>query len=323
MRCQVPSRIAISLIDMNGNLGRCDGGVGFSINRPTLRFTLHKATHLTLADRGHFSEELHMAVMSGLTKLAEQYDLGGANIVIEESIPEHSGFGSKTATLLSVGKMYSALYHQEISFEELALLFGRGGTSGIGVNILDKGGFIVDGGHATKRKATFTPSSATFPQTLPPLLARYPMPAFPVLIVIPPLKKIFGETERQFFADICPIPEKDVQILSRTILMQLLPAVVEQDLSSFAHAINMIQQLTWKRSEIDMYGPDVRAVMQYGLDSGALAVGMSSIGPGIYFVGGDLQEVYTRLVPKFQLRAETEIFFTPLNNRGIQSEVLV
>jgi beta-ribofuranosylaminobenzene 5'-phosphate synthase len=307
---------------MNGNLGRCDGGVGFSINRPTLRFTLQKAKQFALDDRGQFSDELRTAVKCGLTKLAEKYDLGGANIVIEESIPEHSGFGSKTATLLSLGKAYSAIYNQDISFEELALLFGRGGTSGIGVNILDKGGFIVDGGHSTKQKARFTPSSATVPQTLPPLLARHPMPAFRVLIIVPPLKKIFGETEKRFFADICPIPENDVQILSRTILMQLLPAVVEQELSSFAQAINTIQNLTWKRSEIDIYGSDVRTIMQYGLDSGALAAGMSSIGPGSYFVGGDLQQVYTRLLTRFKLKEETEIFFTTLNNSGIQYELL-
>jgi beta-RFAP synthase len=31
--------------------------------------------------------------------------------------------------------------------ENLALLTGRGGTSGIGVHVFDLGGFIVDGGH--------------------------------------------------------------------------------------------------------------------------------------------------------------------------------
>jgi len=307
---------------MNGNLGRLDGGVGFSINKPSLRFTIRKAKKLALHDHKKFSDELRTAVISRLTELAEKYSLGGADILIEDSIPEHRGFGSKTATLLSLGKLYGAMHDKNLSFEELALLFGRGGTSGIGVNIIDKGGFLVDGGHSAKHKDQFAPSSATVPQTLPPLLARHHMPEFVVLVVVPPLGKVFGEAERQFFADVCPIPEKDVLIISRIILMQLMPAIIENDLLSFAKAINTIQSLTWKRCEIDIYGPSVRDIMQFGLHSGALAAGMTSIGPGIYFVGQDLKKVHDRLISKFKLRRGKEIFFTMPNNQGIQYEVL-
>ena len=39
---EVPARLHITLCDMNGNLGRINGGLGFSINEPKLIFYVEK-----------------------------------------------------------------------------------------------------------------------------------------------------------------------------------------------------------------------------------------------------------------------------------------
>lgn len=319
--CVVPSRIAISLIDMNGNLGRIAGGSGFALDKPNLEFVMQQADSIIINDRNLFSSELKAAAKNNLTRLAKKYRFSGVEVTIKEAIPEHRGFGSKTATLLSLTKMFALLNSIDITYPELALFVGRGGTSGIGVNIIDRGGFIVDGGHSTKSKKEFTPSSASVPLTVPPLLARLTMPRQDTLIVIPPLKKVFGETETKFFKELCPIPENDVQTISRIILMQLMPAVVENDLSNMAAAINSIQDLSWKRNEINLYGNHVKGIMHRGRAGGALMAGMSSIGPGIFFIGGDLQHAYENIASTYHFVDGKEIFFTKPNNQGLQYEV--
>jgi beta-ribofuranosylaminobenzene 5'-phosphate synthase len=70
--------------------------------------------------------------------------------------------------------------------------------------------------------------------------------------------------------------------------------VAESDLSSMAAAINSIQDHSWKRNEINLYGNHVKDIMQCGRADGALMAGMSSIGPGIFFIGGDPQRAYKK-----------------------------
>jgi beta-ribofuranosylaminobenzene 5'-phosphate synthase len=306
---------------MNGSLGRIAGGAGFALDKPSLEFVMQPSRNVIINDRDLFSNELIAAAKESLVQLAREYQFGGVAVTIKEAIPEHRGFGSKTATLLSLTKMFALLNSTDIPYPELALFVGRGGTSGVGVNIIDKGGFILDGGHSIKNKPEFAPSSASVPLAVPPLLARSPMPQQEILIVIPPLKKVFGETEKKFFKELCPIPEHDVESLSRIILMQLMPAVAESDLNSMAAAINSIQEHSWKRNEINLYGNLVRDVMQHGKASGALMAGMSSIGPGIFFIGGDLRRVYKGIASTYHLVDGKEIFLTKPNNHGLVYEV--
>ena len=58
-------------------------------------------------------------------------------------MPTHTGFGSKTNTLLSIGKGFAALHRVDASTERLAEIARRAGTSGGTVNLIDRGGFIV------------------------------------------------------------------------------------------------------------------------------------------------------------------------------------
>jgi len=310
---RVPSRIAVDLYDMNGTLGRIDGGMGFSLDSPCLRFTARKSASISLKNGELLNKGLRTAVKDGLRRVQELHQFGGITIVFHESIPSHSGLGSKTATLLSTTHAYGLVYGTELDYREIGVLLGRGGTSGLGINLIDKGGFIVDGGHSTREKGAFTPSSATNGVSAPPVLARYEMPDWNMLLVIPDLPRVYGAKEREFFRSICPIPADDVARLARVTLSQVMPAVVEGNLDTFCEGINAVQESVWKSSEIEIYGSKVRGLLASLRQQGALGVGMSSIGPGVYAFGGDLERIAAGLDTGYCM-----VKVTRPNNSGVR-----
>lgn len=293
IRASVPSRIAISLYDMNGSLGRIDGGMGFSLKWPRLCFTAIKTDNqnIIIKSKNLLDEEITSSIIEALRKIQKFYNTKGVLIRIEESIPSHCGFGSKTATLLSLSYVYAKIYNTEVDFLELAVLLKRGGTSGIGINLINKGGFILEGGHSNKKKKDFIPSSSVKKVYPAPIIAQFKMPNWPFLICIPRLPRIHGKNERQFFRNTCPIKEDEVAKLARITLSQALPSVIEMDHNVFCKAVNSIQKIGWKRSEIEIYEGKILSYMKLIKDAGAEGVGMSSIGPGIYALGSNLSNI--------------------------------
>lgn len=203
-------------------------------------------------------------------------------------------------------------------FPELAILLKRGGTSGVGINLIDKGGFCIDGGHSVEYKQNFTPSSFVTNQiVVPPLLARYPMPEWEIMLIVPKVGKIFGITEIDFFSKVCPVPENDIEKLARIILSQTLPSICEKNFDIFCQSINLIQEREWKRREIEIYGNVISDIITYLKLNGAKAVGMSSIGPGIYVLGNNLRKLLGKLKKDFSIPLEIAEITKP-NNTGVK-----
>lgn len=319
--CRVPSRLHMTLYDMNGELGRVDGGLGFSINDPSFSFTM-TSSDTTSVRSGAFDDELEPVIKDCIKEVSEAYDVDpNVNVNILEAPAAHSGFGSKTSVLLSVGQSLLKLQGQEADYRELATLLGRGGTSGAGINLIDRGGLVLDGGHSTDEKAFFAPSSASGHISPAPVLAHMPMPDWDVLLVRPQGQKMFGANELAFFKSICPIPREDVEKLARTILSQILPAVIETRLDLFSARVNEIQTNAWKRNEIALHGPDMIRVMHLIRDFGASAVGMSSFGPTLYAFGENVHEVQERIARSTTFATESMQITKP-NNTGIIFESL-
>ena len=65
----------------------------------------------------------------------------------------------------------------------------------------------------------------------------------------------------------------EVQEISHVILMQMLPALVEEDLESFGRAINHIQTAGFKRREVELQSQPVLDIMNYMRDNGASGSG--------------------------------------------------
>jgi beta-ribofuranosylaminobenzene 5'-phosphate synthase len=89
--------------------------------------------------------------------------------------------------------------------------------------------------------------------------------------------------------------------------MKLLPALVQRDLKPFGEAVDQIQNMAWKKVEIQKQDPMVRLTMRFLQDNGAHGVGLSSWGPAIFCFGQDLTS----------LEAEVRAFLANTNAGGI------
>jgi len=290
---KTPSRLHLTLIDLNGSLGRIDGGVGLTLEKPRLVLEMkQKGSEIAVEFKNRQNIPVNVIndyedkIRNSARRMTEYLHLeGGYSFTIHETYPSHSGLGSGTQLSLAVGKLLSDLDNREISVPQIANIVGRGGTSGIGVASFDEGGFIIDGGHHHGEKPDFLPSSAS-EASPPPIIARYDFPKdWKVVLVIPHVEKnVSGEKEVNIFQEYCPIPLEEVQRLSHLLLMKMMPAVLEKDLEGFGEAVNSIQNIGFKKIENRLQKPVIGEIMQFLRDAGAPGVGMSSFGPTIYAV---------------------------------------
>jgi Predicted archaeal sugar kinases len=168
------SRIHITLIDMNGELGRIDGGVGFAIESPRV---------VTEIREGKCDEEESILLIKH--RIKEKTGLNTENICVKvvETFDKHVGLGFTTQFSMAVAYGILTYLNVEINYIDIAKIVGRGGTSGIGVHAFKYGGFIMDLGHKITEKNGPLPSDFSMASP-PPLLTRLPMPEWLVVILI-------------------------------------------------------------------------------------------------------------------------------------------
>ncbi len=268
MKVKTPSRLHITLIDMNGSIGRIDGGVGLALEEPFIEIVAKESEELCIEGNERFKKAAE--------RFANRFGYG-IKIRVLSDYDNHVGLGSGTQAALAVGKAYCEIYGIKMSVREIAEIAGRGGTSGIGVAAFESGGFIVDGGHSTKEKKEFLPSSASKAKP-PPIISRLNFPDWDIVVALPDLKGAYGIEEIDLFRKACPVSIEDVRELCHLILMKLLPSIIERDLESFVFAIRRIQELGFKKAEVERYGDIMKNFLS------EFSAGMSSTGPAVYAV---------------------------------------
>lgn len=296
MIINTPSRLHITLIDLNGSCGRIDGGVGITISDPELvlkaepSFDRDQGINIYFEDSENLSEDLisdySQKIKKSATNTLKYFNIdGGFDFFVEKSYPAHAGLGSGTQLSLATSKIITNLNDIEVETATLGSIVGRGGTSGIGVESFNHGGFIVDGGHSKNEKFDFLPSSASSASP-PPVLAHYDFPEdWNIILAIPKLKEsVSGKKEVNIFQKYCPIPLSEVQKLSHLILMKMMPAVLEKDIESFGDALNQIQSTGFKKREMDLQNRLTGDILDSMRDAGAPGAGMSSFGPTLFAI---------------------------------------
>ena len=154
-----------------------------------------------------------------------------AAVDVVQAIPQHVGLGSGTQLALGLGTAFSALFGIDSTVTALAARLDRGARSGIGIGAFEQGGFVVDAG----RSAGGTPA---------PVVARIAFPAGwrALLIFDSKQRGLSGEAERAAFRLLQGFPQQAAAHVAHLTLMRLLPALVEQDCTSFGSAIGEIQR---------------------------------------------------------------------------------
>lgn len=315
MMVTAPSRLHISLLDLNASIGRIDGGIGIALEKPRFKIKASKCIGIYVESKFYNgSNEIRKRVEEAAKKVLGALGIEqGIDIYVEEAYPQHIGLGSGTQLALAVGRAVCELYGKNLSTREIAKLVERGGTSGIGVAAFERGGFILDGGHSTKEKRAFLPSSASKAPP-PPVLARYDFPDWKLALVFPREKQeFFGRKEVKIFQKHCPIALREVQRLSHIVLMQVLPSLVEQDIETFGRAINAIQGTGFKKIEVSLQNSKTKALLKL-CQKHSYGAGLSSFGPTIYCVVRDEKELQEALAGK------GEILITKADNHGATIE---
>lgn len=267
-----PSRLHFGMIDMRGDMGRIHGSVGVAIDRP--RILLKASPSPQLQVKGFRAER----VRAYAETILRTYDVdGGVNIELVSDISEHSGFGSGTQLALAVGAAISRLYSLGLTPEEIAVTLGRSKRSGVGVYAFKQGGFIIDGGHRLDRR-----------EELPPLLFCAPVPEDWLFVIgLPEIaKNHHGELEQTAFKNIEPPPPQLIGEISRIILVQMMPAILEGDAKAFGEAMTSIDFKFgefWLKVQGGRFSsPVIEDGVSFLLGAGALGVGQSSWGPAFY-----------------------------------------
>ncbi len=274
IKITTPCRIHMTLIDMNGELGRVDGGAGLTLSSPNIRITAEEADGVSIEGLQGFAGRMRKAAEALLPEGK------GIRINVEEVYPAHVGFGSGTQSSLAAAAAVNELYGLGKSVRELAFTVKRGGTSGIGVTAFENGGFIVDGGHRFKDKGAFMPSAAS---KVPPgpVLFREDFPEWDIVVAIPNEKGMHDQEEIETFKKFCPLPIEEVREISHIVLMQMMPAVIEGDIESFGAAVNHVQTVGFNKRESLIWPDFVKNIASF-MRSRSYGAGVSSFGPVVY-----------------------------------------
>jgi beta-ribofuranosylaminobenzene 5'-phosphate synthase len=268
---EAPARLHFGVLDLRGRLGRCFGGLGAGIPSPSLLLEARPASRVSAE-----GPDAQRAIEFATRYLAFHGVSSGVHLVLHRTIPSHAGLGSGTQLGLGVARALAELHRLPQEPVELARATGRGRRSAIGTWVFALGGFIVEGGRQ--------PGS----ERIAPLLARFSIPESWRCVVAVPSggRGLSGEEEARAFEELPPPPDREVERVSHLVLMQLLPALVEADLSSFGDALSGVQRITgaWfaaQQGGVFVPGPTEHLVADMAA-WGAAGVGQSSWGPAAY-----------------------------------------
>jgi beta-RFAP synthase len=274
-----PARLHLGFLDLNGGLGRRFGSVGLAISGLRTRLTITRAAQTNVEGPDAERVARYLEVMRQRLQLA-----GGHHVKVNETVPAHAGLGSGTQVALAVACGLRALYRLPGDIEGDMAALRRGARSGIGIGAFGGGGLVIDAGRGAQTR-------------LPPIVGRIPFPEhWRVLVLLDPQRQgVHGAEEISAFARLAPMSAGDAAHLCRLVLMQVLPAVAEQDLASFGSAIAELQARLGDYFAPTQGGqrfssPDVAAVLRHLETQGACGIGQSSWGPtGFAFVASEQQ----------------------------------
>lgn len=310
-------RLHISLIAMQNNGYRKNGGFGFAIKNPNLEVTFTKAIKFSIDDKRlkAFQNVEIVRAIEIVDKIYNElnFDKKYHLEINGNDIPTHSGFGTSTAIRLAMIEALFIFNEYTYSRDDIVEFSKRGTTSGIGVNTYFDGGYVFDIG-VKQDKLKLTPSSSENGKNFPLVVKSGPMPDWNIGICIP--NSNINKTEEEellFFNNTCPISDVQVNEVLYHILYGLVGSVNETDIVTFSKAINSIQKCTWKYEERKLYGEVLLDIEEKLYKCGSRAVGMSSLGPTLFFLSDNINKTVSKAQ---SILSECLVFEVSTQNKG-------
>lgn len=311
-------RIHISLIGMNEGGYRVNGGLGFSIASPTMNMVFEVNDSFTIIDQrtNGFTEKELLRLTGFINRLcySKKFSVKYKCIIEDGLIRSHVGFGSNTIVYMACVEAMFVLNNMDYSFEDIVNCSSRGGTSGIGINTYFNGGFVLDVGIPKELSNGFVPSSCILnSHQLPLVLRQSKLPNWNMGICIPNIKHKSEEQEQDFFKSNCPIDKKYVNEILYEAVYGITSSIIEQDFEIFCQSIDAIQKTKWKSMERNLYGKKLQVIDDELRKAGAKCVGMSSLGPLLYFFGENIPKIIEKMRTNFP---DAICYKTSVNNTG-------
>lgn len=283
----VPSRLHVSLIDMSLGGYRRHGGIGFAIAEGyRCEATIAPETRVVDCRQASGANSRQRLILKAkLEALRARLSLRSIEFTICSGFDAHGGFGSGTALTLAAIEALHVLNEMPYTEEDIVIASGRGGVSGLGIRTYFSGGLWIDVGIPNDGSSLFLSSdqvqSVNKQSTA---LMRFAMPDWVVGVCLPLANASTPrEVEDRLFANFSGACARDVEYLVYQIFMGLLPAIVESDHLTFAVVLDRIQETYWKAAERSLHS-STSITESYLRASGVSGIGMTSVGPGIFFL---------------------------------------
>jgi beta-ribofuranosylaminobenzene 5'-phosphate synthase len=278
------ARLHLSLLQMSHAFLFTNLGVGLEVEGPewVIRVSKARQCDVTIVNPDvDMPHDFLADVKRLLAALTTIHDCLATRLEVVRGIPPHVGLGSKTALLCAVLRAKTAFSHSGAQWQRLRALTGRGGTSGIGINTVVRGGFVLDAGHREcPDTRTLAPSSSRVGCCPPAIAGRWSAPRWPILLAtISDARRCFGRDEHKLFSESLPLDRREVERLAAIVLFELVPAVSTQDYGPFVTAVHKLQAVGFKRREWEWQDERVRLVRDAAYRAGAECVALSSVGP--------------------------------------------
>lgn len=305
-----PARLHMGFVDMNGALGRNFGSLGLSIADIRTRLTVSRAG--AFGADGPCGER----ALAYARAILEAYKLPQAVAVhVQEAIPEHVGLGSGTQLALAVSAAIDRLFGLHADIAAIASVTARGMRSGIGIGVFTQGGFIVDGGRGRGTR-------------VPPVVGRVPFPErWRIALIFDRQRQgLHGAGERQAFEQLPSMPAAVAGELCRRVLMQVLPALLEEDFGAFCEGVTTIQDVVGDQFAAVQGGrytsPLVAEVLAWLKERGVHGFGQSSWGPtGFALFEGEEAARATLAAARQRWQSEPSLTFTLTRASNTGAEV--
>ncbi len=304
---EAPARLHLGFLDLEGGLGRRFGSVGLTIEEVATKLSVSSSTSIEVIGDATGRVEKYAQKFISRKSLSN-----GCRIVLSERIPDHSGLGSGTQLALAVGTAISRINKLNCSAADIASTLNRGARSGIGIGAFQQGGFLVDAGRSTNT-------------SIPPIISRIQFPSNwrAILVQDPKEQGIHGDEEYSSFAKLAPFPAETAAELCRLVMLQILPAICEQNIDLFNQGIYKLQACLGEYFAPVQGGrytsSSVVEAISYLESQGVQGVGQSSWGPtGFAFVDSETQahSLLRDLQNKFSSQTDLEFKVVSGRNTG-------
>jgi predicted sugar kinase len=307
-----PGRIHITPIDCNrfdfGKPG--GGGMGFAVE-------LDNELHIKICQKDEIiSDDIHKPLLNQYVALLRKLFVfdGGLEVKCQISslMRQHSGLGSSVALAIACTQGINELFGAPLSGEDIRQLvadnfvevsagkLSRGLETGVGTYVILNGGFAI------------------IADSVVPLYSTNVLNGLPVILVSPTIQR--SETDKPESLDML---ERSLLLdasyrytRAYRIVMDIVPSLARRDLRAAGDVVWDFQFSGTHQSMIQAYhdgGIEIIQIMTLLRKAGGLIVGMSSVGPTLYAVCEDSQDVVSA-VSSANLRSH----LTCVSRKGIQ-----